>query len=283
MRKTNKIGYFVISHGRPSKQLTYDLFINNGVNPDDVYIICDNLDKTLQGYVDKYNDKIIIFDKNEYIDKCDGGVQKPTGLHSMYPRNAAYDIALEKGYEFFVIADDDIDSITYRYADGDKLRSKNIQNVGACFEVLADFMQTSDNIYCIGIAPHISFMGGVKAPIVNEGIKRVAFNIGLYRAGKRVQYTSECQEDLAASILYNQRGKMIFSCGLLQQSAIVKGENKEGGGIEGHYDKSNDYYRHFGTLIYVPATIVMRLDNNTFTKKYMSNYYPMILSDRWKK
>lgn len=89
MRKTNKIGYFIISHGRPSKQLTYDLFINNGVNPDDVYIICDNLDKTLQGYVDKYNDKIIIFDKNEYIDKCDGGVQKPTGLHSMYPRNAA--------------------------------------------------------------------------------------------------------------------------------------------------------------------------------------------------
>ena len=76
---------------------------------------------------------------------------------------------------------------------------------------------------------------------------------------------------------------MIFSCGLLQQSAIVKGENKEGGGIEGHYDKSNDYYRHFETLIYVPATIVMRLDNNTFTKKYMSNYYPMILSDRWKK
>ena len=75
----------------------------------------------------------------------------------------------------------------------------------------------------------------------------------------------------------------MFSCGLLQQSAIVEGRNKEGGGIEGHYDKSNDYYRHFGTLIYVPATIAMRLDSDTFTKKYMSNYYPMILSDRWKK
>ena len=261
MKKTNKtkIGYFIISHGRPNEQLTYKLLRSGGVETDD------------------------IFDKQRYMDSCDSGVQSPTGLHAVYARNAAYDLALEKGYDFFVIADDDIDSITYRYPDGDKLRSKNVHDVGNCFIALSEYMKTSDKIYCIGIAPHIAFMGGVKAPIVAEGMKRVVFNIGLYRAGKRIRYASECQEDLAASILYNQQGKMMFSCGLLQQSAIVEGRNKEGGGIEGHYDKSNDYYRHFGTLIYVPATIAMRLDSNTFTKKYMSNYYPMILSDRWKK
>lgn len=285
MKKTNKtkIGYFIISHGRPNEQLTYKLLCSDGVEIDDIFIVCDDLDTTLPEYIQNYGDRVIVFDKQRYMDSCDSGVQSPTGLHAVYARNAAYDLALEKGYDFFVIADDDIDSITYRYPDGDKLRSKNVHDVKNCFIALSEYMQTSDKIYCIGIAPHIAFMGGVKAPIVSEGMKRVVFNIGLYRAGKRIRYASECQEDLAASILYNQQGKLMFSCGLLQQSAIVEGRNKEGGGIEGHYDKSNDYYRHFGTLIYVPATIAMRLDSDTFTKKYMSNYYPMILSDRWKK
>lgn len=231
MKKTNKtkIGYFIISHGRPNEQLTYKLLRSGGVETDDIFIVCDDLDTTLPEYIQNYGDRIVVFDKQRYMDSCDSGVQSPTGLHAVYARNAAYDLALEKGCDFFVIADDDIDSITYRYPDGDKLRSKNVHDVKNCFIALSEYMQTSDRIYCIGIAPHIAFMGGVKAPIVAEG------------------------------------------------------RNKEGGGIEGHYDKSNDYYRHFGTLIYVSATIAMRLDSNTFTKKYMSNYYPMILSDRWKK
>lgn len=229
MKKTNKtkIGYFIISHGRPNEQLTYKLLRSGGVETDDIFIVCDDLDTTLPEYIQNYGDRIVVFDKQRYMDSCDSGVQSPTGLHAVYARNAAYDLALEKGYDFFVIADDDIDSITYRYPDGDKLRSKNVHDVGNCFIALSEYMKTSDKIYCIGIAPHIAFMGGVKAPIVAEGMKRVVFNIGLYRAGKRIRYASECQEDLAASILYNQQGKMMFSCGLLQQSAIVEGRNKE--------------------------------------------------------
>lgn len=234
-------------------------------------------------YIELYGEKVLVFNKNDYIERCDGGIQQPTGLHSMYARNAAQDLATKMGYEFFVIADDDIDSITYRYSEDGQLKSKKIKNVNDCFIALSEFMSTSGKFYCIGIAPQISFIGGVNSPIVKDGIKRVAFNIGLYRTGKMVNYVSECQEDLAASILNNQKGRLICSVGLLQQSAIVKGRNECGGGIAGHYDKSNDWYRHFGTLIYTPATIVMRFNKDTFDKKYMGNYYPMILSDRWKK
>lgn len=278
-----KIGYFIISHGRPNEQLTYELFRSGGVEPADIFIVCDDLDETLPKYIQNYGDRVVAFDKHKYMDMCDGGVQSPTGLHAVYARNAAYDMAVNKGYDYFVIADDDIGNIIYRHPKDGKLKSKRVQDVKSCFVALSKYMETSDNIHCIGIAPHIAFMGGVKAPIVLDGVKRVVFNIGLYRAGKCVRYASECQEDLAASILYNQQGKLMFSCGLLQQSAIVGGKNKNGGGIVGHYDKSNDYYRHFGTLIYVPSTIVMLLDGDTFTKKYKNDYYPMIISDRWKK
>lgn len=168
MKKTNKtkIGYFIISHGRPNEQLTYKLLRSGGVETDDIFIVCDDLDTTLTEYIQNYGDRIVVFDKQRYMDSCDSGVQSPTGLHAVYARNAAYDLALEKGYDFFVIADDDIDSITYRYPDGDKLRSKNVHDVGNCFIALSEYMKTSDKIYCIGIAPHIAFMGGVKAPIV---------------------------------------------------------------------------------------------------------------------
>lgn len=274
MRKTNKIGYFIISHGRPDEQLTYNLFVSNGISSDDIFIVCDDLDETLQEYIANYKDNVLIFDKQKYMELCDGGVQKPTGIHAVYARNAAIDFAKVKGYQYFIVADDDIKSLHHRVIEDEKLKAYPVKNINDCLLSCIDFMNTNTHLSCIGFGTNNTFIGGTNAAIYKRGFDYMAVNIALYRAETPIQYASECQEDLAASILYNQRGKMIFSCGLLQQSAIVKGENKEGGGIEGHYDKSNDYYRHFGTLIYVPATIVMRLDSNTFTKKVHEQLLP---------
>lgn len=53
MKKTNKtkIGYFIISHGRPNEQLTYKLLRSGGVETDDIFIVCDDLDTMLPEYI----------------------------------------------------------------------------------------------------------------------------------------------------------------------------------------------------------------------------------------
>ena len=253
MRKTNNIGYFIISHGRPNEQLTYNLFISSGISSADIFIVCDNLDETLQEYIANYKDNVLIFDKQKYMDLCDGGVQKPTGIHAVYARNAAIHFAKTKGYQYFVVADDDIKSLHHRVNENEKLKAYPVKNINDCFSSCIDFMNTNTHLSCIGFGTNNTFIGGTNAAIYKRGFDYMAVNIALYRAETPIQYASECQEDLIASILNNSVGNLVVSIPFIMVDAIVKGRNK--GGNEGHYAEENTYYRYFGTLIYAPASI----------------------------
>lgn len=281
MRKTNNIGYFIISHGRPNEQLTYNLFISSGISSADIFIVCDNLDETLQEYIANYKDNVLIFDKQKYMDLCDGGVQKPTGIHAVYARNAAIHFAKTKGYQYFVVADDDIKSLHHRVNENEKLKAYPVKNINDCFSSCIDFMNTNTHLSCIGFGTNNTFIGGTNAAIYKRGFDYMAVNIALYRAETPIQYASECQEDLIASILNNSVGNLVVSIPFIMVDAIVKGRNK--GGNEGHYAEENTYYRYFGTLIYAPASIRIMSKSGELVKNNKSNYYPMLLSDRWKK
>jgi len=281
MRKTNNIGYFIISHGRPDEQLTYNLFISSGISSEDIFIVCDNLDETLQEYIANYKDNVLIFDKQKYMDPCDGGVQKPTGIHAVYARNAAINFAKMKGYQYFVVADDDIKSLHHRVNKDEKLKAYPVKNINDCFLSCIHFMNTNTHLSCVGFGTNNTFIGGTNAAIYKRGFDYMAVNIALYRAETPIQYASERQEDLIASILNNSAGNLVVSIPFIMVDAIVKGRNK--GGNEGHYAEENTYYRYFGTLIYAPASIRIMSKSGELVKNNKSNYYPMILSDRWKK
>lgn len=281
MRKTNKIGYFVISHGRPNEQLTFDLLISNGISREDIFIVCDNLDETLQEYIANYKNNVLIFDKQVYMDLCDSGVQKPTGIHAVYARNAAINFAMVKGYQYFIVADDDIKSLHHRVIEDEKLKAYPVKNINDCILSCIDFMNTNPHLSCIGFGTNNTFIGGANAAIYKRGFDYMAVNIALYRTEKLIQYVSECQEDLIASILNNSIGNLVVSIPFIMVDAIVKGRNK--GGNEGHYTEENTYYRYFGTLIYAPASIRIMSKSGELVKNNKNNYYPMILSDRWKK
>lgn len=192
MRKTNKIGYFIISHGRPNEQLTFDLLISNGIPREDVFIVCDNLDETLQEYIANYKNNVLIFDKQVYMDLCDGGVQKPTGIHAVYARNAAIDFAKAKGYQYFIVADDDIKSLHHRVIEDEKLKAYPVKNINDCILSCIDFMNTNTHLSCIGFGTNNTFIGGVNAAIYKRGFDYMAVNIALYRAETPIQYASEC-------------------------------------------------------------------------------------------
>lgn len=283
MRTMNntKIGYFIISHGRPNEQLTYELFRSGGVELADIFIVCDDLDETLPKYIQNYGDRVIVFDKQKYMDMCDGGIQSPTGLHAVYARNAAYDMAVEKRYDFFVIADDDIKAIRHRVLRDGILKGFSVKEIDRCIHRCAEFMDVNKHIACIGFGTNNSYIGGANASIYKKGFDYLIANIGLYRADSRVNYASECQEDLIASILYNNTGHLMVAIPFMMVDAIVKGRNE--GGIVGHYAEENTYYRYFGTLIYAPSSVKMAVKGKELIKSNKGNYYPMIISDRWKK
>lgn len=276
-----RIGHFIVRNGRPNEQLTYDLFLSMKCPKQQVHIVCDDMDETLDTYKNNYGDAIIVFDKQKYIQTCDSGVQKPTGRHPTYARNACFDIAKQLGYTHIIIADDDIRYIHHRIVNDDKLTGTQVTNLPMVVEKCIDYMCLNEHIRCIGFGTPNSFIGGVNAQIFKHGMDYLIANLGIYDVNRPVTFVSECQEDLIASVTYTAKGQLMCVIPFLKVEAITEGRN--GGGIVGHYDESNTFYRYFGSFIYMPASMTIKSKSGKITKKNKGNYIPMILSARWKK
>lgn len=276
-----KIGYFIVSNGRADKQLTYELLRSMKCNEQDIHIVCDDMDDSLPTYLENFGDRVRTFDKMHYIKRCDSGVQQASGRHPTYGRNACFDIARELEYTHIIIADDDIKGIYHRAVKDNKLISHKVDNFPKVAEACIKYMHSNNHIRCIGFGTSNTFIGGINSPIFKVGMTYLIANIGIYKVDKPITYVSECQEDLIASVRYTERGELMCVIPFLNVDAITEGRN--GGGIVGHYDESNTFYRYFGTLIYIPATVTIRANGKELSKRNKSNYIPMILSDRWKK
>ena len=103
----NSFCTFIISHGRPDKVITLNTLKRCGYTGP-LFIVCDNEDKTVDQYKRNFGqDMVLVFDKIKYasmVDNCDNFQNRRTTTHA---RNACFDLAAEKGFEYFLVLDDD--------------------------------------------------------------------------------------------------------------------------------------------------------------------------------
>ena len=102
----NKFCIIIISHGRPNDIITLKTLKKAGCTLP-TYILIDNHDKTSDEYFKKYKDMVHVFDKDKYaamVDQYDNFNNLRTTTHA---RNACFDLAIELGYEYFLVLDDD--------------------------------------------------------------------------------------------------------------------------------------------------------------------------------
>ena len=125
---------FIISHGRPNDIYTLKTLAKAGCTIP-VYIVIDNHDKTADEYLKKYRKQVFIFDKDKYasmVDQYDNFNNLRTTTHA---RNACFDLAIELGYKYFLVLDDDYTQFIMRinhkleHPTGRYLIIKNIDNV----------------------------------------------------------------------------------------------------------------------------------------------------------
>ena len=91
----NDFAVFIITHGRPDSQLTYNTLLSCGYTGK-VYFVLDDTDKTIQEYIDNFGaNKIFVFNKNHYINSDEYGNGTNEGIYScaVYARRAVEDIA----------------------------------------------------------------------------------------------------------------------------------------------------------------------------------------------
>lgn len=272
---------FICTHGRPDKQYTYETFRRSGYTGE-VHFVVDDEDITVDRLHENYpNDNIAMFHKQYYIDTVDIGRSDAKRAAILYAKCFCEDMAIKLGLDTFVIADDDITNLRYRYDDEGHLRSTQVtKNLDKIFEYYSEYIIRGD-IQMTSFGAVQLYIGG-KLSEQRLCDSRIPYNVLFRNAHIPFSWISEMNED-TASVLSDRSGKF------MQMLPFIKYDMKElmagaEGGMTASYNQTTTFQR-IGTLImYAPTAVyfIARPLNITHAI-HKDNAFPKLISSSFKK
>jgi len=255
----NNLDYAVIipTHGRYDRVFTIDSLRKSGYTGD-IYLLCDDEDKQLEQYKEKYGDKVIVFSKDEYIGKFDKMDNFGNKACVVYARNAMWDAARSVGLKYFAVADDDYTAFQYRVTPDGGYYGKTAKNIDDVFSAYVEFMKES-GVDTICFAQGGDYIGGKDNSKVNNGFKvsRKMMNLYFFSADKPIEFKGTINEDLTSSVTEGQRGQIILTS--LMNSVVQKETQSNAGGLTEIYLELGTYVKSFYSVMAAPSCVKVAL------------------------
>jgi hypothetical protein len=273
----NKLGVFILTHGRPNNVKTYKLLRARGYTGK-VYFILDNEDKTIDEYKKNFGDEnIIVFDKKYYADLIDEGNNFDNRKVIIHARNSCFDIAEQLGYKYFIQLDDDYYSLGFRYDEGER----KINNLDKVFEIVLNYYINTPQILSIAFSQggdHIGGFCGIK-------LKRKCMNSFICSTDRKFQFVGSINEDVNTYTTLGSRGKLFFT---FTNINLSQGDTqKSSGGMTDTYNISGTYIKSFHTVMMHPSGAKISMMNSKFPRIHHSINWnattPMIINQKFKK
>jgi hypothetical protein len=246
---------FIISHGRAGNVITKRTLDHAGYTGP-VFIVIDNEDAQAEDYRNNFGkDKVIVFDKRHYaslVDNCDNFQNRRTTTHA---RNACFDIAAEKGFDFFLVLDDDY----YRYSivrKGDVTTNDHpIVNLNFIFDKVCRFLDCDKRISSVCFMQTGDTIGGMQSYDEWQKIypfsKRKAMNSFFCKTSCRFWFFSRLNEDVNTYLALGSKGSIFMTLPqLLLQQKQTQGN---AGGMSDAYLASGTYVKSFYTVMICPS------------------------------
>ena len=284
-----KTTIFILSHNSPNNCITLETLNKFGYTGK-WYIIIDNEDKFVTEYKEKYENNLIIFNKQYFRRSADSGfMTKDTPGCTLTARLAVEEISKRLHLKSFVVLDDDITSFKFIELNHDKrcLHEEAIKDFDYVIEKTIDYLINA-KIACISYCTQNHFIGGYTS--INSGKnfeKRVVSNC-LIRNTEFDNGQFMCMyEDWCYSINSNKIGQLVFSIPnikiLVKPQHTQKGNKQSNDGNDELYS-IKDYERNFLPILAFPNCVKLFTYNNKLTPRmnHESNY-PKIISDKFKK
>jgi hypothetical protein len=274
--ENEKLGVFILSHGRPNNIKTYKLLRARGYTGE-IYFILDNEDKTIEEYKKNFGEKfIVIFDKKKYADSIDEGNNFDNRKVIIHARNACFDIAKDLGYMYFIQLDDDYYSLGYRYIEGEK----KINNLDKAFEIMLKFYINTPKILSIAFSQggdHIGGFSGIK-------LKRKCMNSFICSINRPFKFVGSINEDVNTYTTLGSRGELFFT---FTNINLSQGDTQSNfGGMTDTYNLSGTYIKSFHTVLMHPSGTKIKMMNSKFPRIHHSiiwkNTTPMIIDEKYK-
>jgi hypothetical protein len=246
---------FIISHGRAENQITLRTLERSGYTGP-CFIVIDNEDSQKDKYVVLYGiEKVVVFDKKHYaklVDNCDNFNNRRTTTHA---RNACFDIAKQKGKEWFLVLDDDYTAFSYAIVkNGQEKRNVIKMKIDSFFHAAIEFLETDERIASVCYMQGGDIIGGLIGSRIFDTFpfyKRKAMNSFFCKTSRRFWFFSRLNEDVNTYLLAGAKGTFFFTLPILQLNQ--KQTQKNAGGMTDAYLASGTYVKSFYTVMIVPS------------------------------
>ena len=279
---------FIISHGRANNVVTFKTLQKAGYTGP-LFVVIDNEDKQADQYVSKFgSDRVVVFDKMKYaamVDSCDNFQNRRTTTHA---RNACFDIAAEKGFDYFLVLDDDYTGfyvISPRSKNTTDIRTKKFD---AICEEFCRFLDVDERVDSICFMQTGDTVGGMqsftkwheKFPFGN----RKAMNSFFCKTSRRFWFFSRLNEDVNTYLALGGRGRLFMT--IPQVLLSQKRTQGNAGGMATAYLDSGTYIKTFYTVMIGPsfceATVTAAMQR-IHHKISWNNAVPKIIAEEHKK
>jgi len=286
MKASKKLAVFILSHGRPDNVITYQTLRKQGYTGK-IYIICDDEDKTLGQYKEKYGKEVIVFSKSDYQGKFDIMDNFNGNKVIVYARNACYDIARKLGLDYFFEYEDDYTQFQYRYVDKDLLRGTQVKNLDQILDVMIDCLDNT-KANTIAFAQGGDFIGGVGS-FKNNTFKRKAMNSFVFKVNADSKddtlFVGRMNDDVNTYLTQGKIGKLFFQVSNISLVQLTTQSNS-GGNTEA-YKAYGTYVKSFYSVMAAPSCckidLMGRTNKRLHHKINWNHAVPKILDQSCKK
>lgn len=283
MMRNNSFVALILTHGRPDKVYTVKTLRKCGYTGD-IILVVDNEDRTIDEYKKKYDD-VYVFDKKAVASQIDEGDNFNDRRAIIYARNAAFDIAKERGYRYFIELDDDYMEFSYTYNRDREMKQRSIYNLDRVFDALVDFKNSTGAI-TVALAQRGDFVGGKGNNIVRgEILKRKAMNSFICDTERPFEFFGKINEDVNTYTVLGGRGELFFQVPHVSLNQMTTQQSD--GGMTDIYLDSGTYVKSFYTVMYAPSCTKIRPMGAVYSRLHHSinwnNAVPKIVPESIKK
>lgn len=274
----------ILTHGRADRVYTIKSLRKGGYTGK-VYIVIDNEDDQQDEYVSRYGqDRVVVFDKEAQMQKCDTMDTFGKKGVILFARNACFEIARDLGLRYFLELDDDYTSFDMRFPRDGKLSAKPCRDLDRLFTAMIGFLEDSDAL-TVALSQGGDYIGSLNGKYYGKMLTRKAMNTFFCRTDRPIGFIGTINEDVNTYTTMGSRGERIFS---VTQAAIVQKETQQNaGGMTGVYLDNGTYLKSFYTVMTMPSCVSIAMMGSSHRRIHHNvswvNCVHMILNQKYRK
>lgn len=276
----------ILSHGRANKVLTYDNIRRFGYTGD-IIIVIDDEDTQRQEYISKFGkENVEIFSKDKMQGTFDAGDNFGTKKVIVFARNICHEIALKRGYKYYIQLDDDYVDFAHRYECEGQLRQAQIKSLDRVWGAMLEFYENHTQLLTIAMGQGGDYVGGITNDAWKQRVRRKAMNSFICSVDRPFKFVGHINEDVNTYTSEGLRGKIFLSTYLVMLNQLQTQSNK--GGMTDVYQDSGTYIKSFYSVMYTPSAVKISVMGGNSEHRIhhhvnWNNCVPKILSEKYRK